>query len=82
LNLAKLKMPPLTRMIAVAAQRYGIIIRDQSSVISFIQQDPTGDPAFIELGPKLTDGLYASQLLASFPWSHLQVMRMELHEGW
>lgn len=82
LNLAKLKMPPLTRMIAHAAQRYGIIIRDQSPVIAFIQQDPTGDPGFLALGPKLTGGLYPSQLLASFPWRHLQVMRMDLHSGW
>jgi hypothetical protein len=82
LNLAKLQMPPLTRMIAQAAQRYGIIVRDQSPVMAFVQQDPTGDPAFLALSPKLTDGLYASQLLASFPWSHLQVMRMDLHQGW
>ncbi|HUB04372.1 MAG TPA: hypothetical protein VMA76_04845 [Solirubrobacteraceae bacterium] len=82
LNLAKLKMPPLTRMIALAAQRYGIIIRDQAGNIAFIQQDPTGDPAFERLGAKLSDGLYPSQMLASFPWSHLQVMRMDLHQGW
>ena len=82
LNLAKLKMAPLTRMIAIAAQRYGIIIRDQAGVMSFIQQDPTSDPSFLALGPKLTGGLYASQLLASFPWSHLQVMKMDIHQGW
>jgi len=82
LNLAKLKMPPLTRMIALAAQRYGIIIRDQAGVMSFIQQDPTGDSSFLALGPTLTGGLYASQLLASFPWSHLQVMKMDIHQGW
>jgi hypothetical protein len=82
LDLADLNMPPLTRMIAVAAQRYGIIIRDQSGTVAFIQQDPTGNPAFLALGPKLTEGLYASQLLASFPWSHLQVMRMNVHQGW
>jgi hypothetical protein len=82
LNLAKLKMPPMTRMIARAAQRYGIIIRDQSANIAFIQQDPTGDAAFESLGTKLTDGLYPSQYLASFPWSHLQVMKMDLHQGW
>ncbi|HUA06220.1 MAG TPA: hypothetical protein VMB27_20100 [Solirubrobacteraceae bacterium] len=82
LNLAKLKMPPLTRMIARAAQRYGIIIRDQSGVMSFIQQDPTGVAPFVALGPRLTGGLYASQLLASFPWSHLQVMKMDIHQGW
>jgi hypothetical protein len=82
LNLAKLKMPPLARMIAQAAQRYGIVIRDQSPVIAFIQQDPTGDPGFLALGPKLTGGRYPSQLLASFPWRHLQVLGMDLHEGW
>jgi hypothetical protein len=75
-------MPPLTRMIAQAAQRYGIIIRDQSPVIAFIQQDPTGDPRFLALGPKLTGGRYPSQLLASFPWRHLQVLGMDLHQGW
>jgi hypothetical protein len=82
LNLAALKMPPLTRLIARAAQRYGIIIRDQSPVMAFIQQDPTGMPAFQALSPKLTEGLYASQLMASFPWSHLQVMRMDVQLGW
>lgn len=82
LNLAALKMPPLTRMIARAAQRYGIVIRDQSPIIAFVQQDPTGSRAFRALGPSLTRGLYASQLLASFPWSHLQVMKMDVHEGW
>lgn len=82
LNLAKMKLPPLTRMIALAAQRYGIVIRDQASNIAFIQQDPTGDPAFESLGTKLTDGAYPSKYLASFPWSHLQVMRMDLHQGW
>jgi hypothetical protein len=82
LNLAALKMPPLTRLIAQAAQRYGIIIRDQSPVMAFIQQDPTGMPAFQALSPKLTEGLYASQLMASFPWGHLQVMRMDVQQGW
>jgi hypothetical protein len=82
LNLATLKMPPLTRMIAQAAQRYGIVIRDQSPVIAFVQQDPTGDPGFLALGPPLTQGLSASQLLAFFPWSRLQVMKMDVHQGW
>jgi hypothetical protein len=82
LDLAALNLPPLTRMIARAAQRYGVVIRDQSPVIAFVQQDPTGNQAFLALGPSLTQGLYASQLLASFPWGHLQVMKMDVHQGW
>ena len=71
-------MPPLVRMMAVAAQRYGILVRDVSGTVAFIAQDPTGtgsDPytnGFFE-------GKYPSQLLASFPWSHLQVLKLELH---
>ena len=40
LNLAALNMPPLTLMMAEAAQRYGIIVRDYSPNIAFIAQDP------------------------------------------
>ena len=80
LNLASLSMPPLVREMALAAQRYGIVVRDVSGNVAFIAQDPKGtgsDPytnGFYE-------GKYPSQLLASFPWSHLQVLKMELHSN-
>ena len=80
LNLASLHLPPLMRMMAEAAQRYGIMVRDYSPNIAFIAQDPNGtgsDPL-----TKLYQGLYPSQLLASFPWRHLQVVKMDLHVGW
>lgn len=79
LNLAKLNMPPLTRMIAEAAQRYGIIIRDRSPIVAFIGQDPVGSAAGSSLYTKLYGGLDAWQLMASFPWRHLQVLKMHLH---
>jgi hypothetical protein len=80
LNLASLNLPPLTLMIAQAAQRYGIFVRDRARVAHFFAQDPisTGTEPY---GGKagFFEGRSPSQLLASFPWSHLQVLRMELH---
>ncbi len=40
LNLAALHLPRLTRMIAEAAQRYGIFVRDRTANIAFYAQDP------------------------------------------
>jgi hypothetical protein len=80
LNLAALHLPRVTLMIAEAAQRYGIFIRDRSKDVQFFAQDPiptdtepyTGASGYFE-------GKYPSELLASFPWSELQVLKMELH---
>jgi outer membrane biosynthesis protein TonB len=80
LNLAALHLPPFTLMLAKAAQRYGIFVRDRASNIAFYGQDPiplgiepyTGSTGYFE-------GKSPVQLLASFPWSHLEVLKMELH---
>jgi hypothetical protein len=77
LNLASLHLPPLVRLIAQAAQRYGIVVRDTSGVVSFIGQDPlNGDFGVYR---RLAQGLYPNKLLAKFPWRHLQVVKMDLH---
>ena len=81
LNLANLNMPPLTRMIAEAAQRYGIIVRDTSPIVAFVGQDPTGNPAAQSVYVSAYGGLDAWQLMSYFPWSHLQVLRMDRHRG-
>ena len=80
LDLAALHLPPFTLMLAKAAQRYGIFVRDRASDIAFYGQDPiplglepyTGSTGYFE-------GKSPAQLLAAFPWSHLQVLKMELH---
>ncbi len=77
LNLDSLQLPPLTRIIAQAAQRYGIIIRDHSPIIAFIAQDPTTPPSNIL--QNLYHNQYPWQLMAAFPWNHLQVLNMNLH---
>ena len=62
---------------AEAAQRYGIVVRDTAGVVSFIAEDPT-DKNFT-VYRRLAQGLYPNKLLALFPWSHLQVVKMNLH---
>jgi hypothetical protein len=83
LNLAALHLPPLTLEIARAAQRYGIVIHDTSGVISLYAEDPTptgSDPYWGRHG--FFGGSNPRALLASFPWTHLEVLKLNLHGGW
>lgn len=83
LDLSTLPMPPITRMIAEAAQRYGLIVNDQTDVtVGFRAQDPTplmraGLPnPYAKYFANPATGSYQlpTQFLASFPWSHLQLL--------
>lgn len=81
LDLASLELPPLTSMIARAAQRYGIIVRDQTgpgNAISFFGETATsGAKPYSEAGG-FYEGMAPDELLADFPWEHLQVLKMSL----
>jgi outer membrane biosynthesis protein TonB len=80
LNLTALHLPPFTLMLAKAAQRYGIFVRDRSSNIAFYGQDPIPLGTEPYAGSKgYFEGKSSEQLLASFPWSHLQLLKMEPH---
>jgi hypothetical protein len=80
LDLAALHLPRLTLMIAEAAQRYGIVVRDHTANVSFYAQDPTPTGRNPYTGPHgYFEGKTPTQLLASFPWSQLQLLKMELH---
>jgi hypothetical protein len=82
LNLASLHLPPLTLMLAEAAQRYGIFVRDNGPSIAFIAQDPVSTPTNPYLGPNgYFEGTNPMRLLAAFPWSHLQLLHMQLHSS-
>lgn len=82
LDLGKLKLPPLTLMIARAAQRYGIFVRDRAKVIHFFAEDPSSLAVNPYLGKTgYFEGRSPAQLLASFPWDRLQLLRMDLHES-
>jgi hypothetical protein len=82
LNLASLHLPWLTRLIAEAAQRYGIFVRDRAADVTFYAQDPTPTGSDPYGGPS---GYYKGhspiELLAHFPWRRLQLLKMELRDG-
>ncbi len=80
LDIAALHLPHFVQMLAEAAQRYGIVIRDKSANITFYAQDPipTGtDPYVGRRG--YFEGRCACGLLERFPWDHLQLLRMRLY---
>lgn len=80
LDLAALHLPRLTLMIAQAAQRYGIYIKDGAHNITFDAQDPVSTGTEPYTGPSgYFEGTSPRELLAAFPWSHLEVIDMQLH---
>lgn len=80
LDIGALHLPRLTRLIAEAAQRYGIFIRDGAGSVQLFAQDPVNASSNPYTGPGgYFEGRYPDQLLASFPWDRLQLLRMELH---
>lgn len=72
LNLAALSMAPLARMIALAAQRYGIVVRDTSGVVDFYGEDPT--PTATDPWKAAFAGQPVWQILSQIPWSYLQAL--------
>ena len=76
LDINAMRLPRVTKIIALAVQRYGMIVRDQSGTVAFYAEDPT--PTGVEPYTRphgLWGGAYPSQLLHYFPWSHLEVVR-------
>jgi hypothetical protein len=77
LDLAALDLPPLTLMLARAAQRYGMIVRDQTHrAVGLYFEDPTrfGRTPY----RSVFAGMSSNEVLAAFPWDYLQVLRMQL----
>jgi hypothetical protein len=81
LNLASLHLPRLTLMMAQAAQQYGIFVKDGARNVTFDAQDPTPTGTEPYGGASgYFEGQSPRGLLASFPWSHLELLKMELHK--
>jgi hypothetical protein len=79
LRIETLDLPPVTRMIAEAAQRYGIVVRDKAGAVAFYGEDPAPTGSNPYYGPAgLYGGRNPAQLLSRFPWSRLQLLQMEL----
>jgi hypothetical protein len=79
LDLDSLHLPPITRMIAEAVKRHGMILRDTASTIQFYAEDFTAtgpDPLPDLIGPDYPNTYWRQ--LAAFPWDRLQLLKMDL----
>jgi hypothetical protein len=75
-DVTTVKGPPLMRMMAEAAQRYGMLVRDQSAGVTFYGEDPRQFGMNPFAGPTgFFQGQFANNMLRRyFPWAHLQVV--------
>lgn len=78
LDLDRLDLPPVTRAIAEAAQRYGLVLRDKSGAVTLYAEQPQTET---DPYPELFGGLSSADLLRRFPWERLQALRLELRPG-
>jgi hypothetical protein len=77
LDLTKLNLPPMTRAMAVAAQRYGMIVTDVTHhAVSVAAENPV--PSGSNPYPALFGSPYPNAVMDAFPWDHLQLVRMNL----
>jgi hypothetical protein len=79
LDVNALGLPPVARLMALAAQRYGIVVRDVAGAVTFYSEDP--GPSGRNPYPALYRNLSADQLLADFPWSSLRVVSISAASG-
>lgn len=70
-----LDVPPMTRVMARAAQRYGLIVNNQGGAVSFHAEDMTRLPS--DPYPELLHGLTPAHIAHAFPWEHLQAIAPE-----
>jgi hypothetical protein len=69
LDLDRLPLPRTTRILAKAAQRYGMVVRDKSGNVTLYGEDPT--PTGSNPYPALFGGLAPNKILEAFPWDRL-----------
>jgi hypothetical protein len=83
LDLDSLRRPRLVRLMAEAAQRYGIVLRDKAGAVVFDGEGstPTGsDPCRGSAG--FFDGQYPNRLLERVPWDRLQAIQTDMACCW
>ncbi len=68
-----LHVPPLVKMLARAAQQYGVVVRDQTGWSDVFYAEPP-DPRRPNLVQSLLGGTPPATALAEFPWAKLQVL--------
>ncbi|MEA2293672.1 MAG: hypothetical protein QOE86_1311 [Solirubrobacteraceae bacterium] len=80
LDVSKLGLPPITRMIAEAAQRYGIVVRDRTAgpTVFYTDRPPGGRDRLSPLLGRRSPG----DALEAFPWDRLQLLDAPLCGDW
>jgi hypothetical protein len=73
INVASLGLPGLDRMIAQAAQTYGIVVRDTSGAVTLYAQDPTPTGSNPWASP--FDGWSEGTYLSWLPWSRMEALQ-------
>ena len=76
-NVDALHVTPLVKMLARAAQQYGIVVRDQTGWANVFYAEPP-DPRRPNLVGSLLDGQTLARALAEFPWGKLEVLNAPL----
>ncbi|HEY1449694.1 MAG TPA: hypothetical protein VGF47_01975 [Solirubrobacteraceae bacterium] len=80
LDLRALHLPRLSLMLAEAAQRYGVYVRDRSPNVGFYGQDPTPTGVNPYAGPTgYLEGRTPKEVLTSFPLASLQLLSAGHH---
>jgi hypothetical protein len=75
-DVESLRLPRAMRAIALAIQRYGLIVRDTAATPVLYAEDPT--PLGADPYPALFDHQDLGHLLARLPWGRMQAMRLQL----
>ena len=76
LYLNYLDLHPLTRMMAEAAQKHGVIVRDFAGSTVFFGEDPTASGS--DAWERAYDGTPPWQIAQQFPWARLEALPLEL----
>ncbi len=80
LNITGLHLPWLDRLIAQAAQTYGIVVRDKAGAVSLYGQDP--NTMTTNFWPQVFDNNYPNTYLSWLPWDHLQALQTQTTCCW
>jgi hypothetical protein len=79
LDIPKLHLPRFIRMLAEAAQRYGLIVHDRGGAVLMSGEDPSQYRTNPYFGADGFEGKSIIAVMQEFPWTHLQALRTTLH---
>ncbi|MEZ0166643.1 DUF4124 domain-containing protein [Kineococcus sp. LSe6-4] len=78
-NVDALKLTPIARAIAKAAQKYGFIVTDRAGAVAVVAESPSAVKADTGVNPwtTLMKGKPSYAIMKNFPWDRLQALPMD-----